>query len=237
MASGALPPKPITDLWRPYLTRLPSLGFARRIFRHFLHHLARLILRLLTSTTISGQEHLPIRGPALLAVNHLGDADAAILLAALAPGPEVLAKVEMYDFPVVGRLMDWYGCIWLHRGRPDRRALRCALNALEEGRLVIVAPEGRYSLADGLEPGSKGAAYLASRAGVPIIPMALTGTQNENVYGCLRQFRRPRLSLTIGEQLVLGNGKTSRQELERDTQRLMHALAALLPPEYRGAYS
>jgi 1-acyl-sn-glycerol-3-phosphate acyltransferase len=237
MATDAIPPKPVTDLWRPYLTRLPSLNLPRRLLRGFLHYLARFILALLTHTTMSGLEHLPARGPALLAVNHLGDADAAILLAALPTGPEALAKLELFDFPVLGRLMDWYGCIWLHRGRPDRRALRCALDALEDGRLVVVAPEGRYTLANGLEPGGKGAAYLAVSAGVPVIPLAITGTQNEYVYASLRHFCRPKLSLTIGEPILLGHGKVNRQALEADTQRIMHALAALLPPEYRGAYS
>jgi 1-acyl-sn-glycerol-3-phosphate acyltransferase len=237
MASEAFPPKPISSIWRPELTRLPALHPARRLFRRFAHLLARLVLRALTRTTISGLDHLPAQGPALLAVNHLGDADAAILLAAFGTGPEVLAKIEMLDFPIVGKLMDWYGCIWLHRGQPDRRALRCSMEAFKQGRRVIVAPEGRYSLAGGLEPGGKGAAYLAARASVPVFPVALTGTQNENVYGCLRRFRRPRLSLTIGEAVNLEADGIDRAKLESDTTRIMQALATLLPAGYRGAYS
>ena len=151
-------------------------------------------------------------------------------------GPETLGKVEMYDFPILGRLMDWYGIIWLHRGQPDRRALRCALQALAQGRRVIIAPEGRYTLAEGLEPGGKGTAYLAMKAGVPVFPVALTGTGNANVYGNLRRFRRPHLSLTIGKALDLESRATDRAMLERDTRRIMEALAALLPEEYKGAY-
>jgi 1-acyl-sn-glycerol-3-phosphate acyltransferase len=133
--------------------------------------------------------------------------------------------------------MDWYGCIWLHRGRPDRRALNCTLQAFEQGRFVIVAPEGRYSLTNGLEPGGKGAAYLAARAHVPVVPVALTGTQNANVYGSLRRVRRPCLSLTIGMPVVIEASGVGRGKLDFDTQRIMEALAALLPAEYRGAYS
>ncbi len=236
MPAETIPPKPVTDIWRPHLTRLPALRPARRIFRKSLHYLARFILWLLTSTAIDGQNNLPADGPALLAFNNRGDADAAILLAALPKGPEVLAKIELLDFPILGKVMDWYGCIWLHRGQPDRRALRCALDAFDDGRLVVVAPEGRYSLANGLERGGEGAAYLGTRAGVPVIPVAITGTQNEYVYGCLRHFRRPRLTLTVGEPLELSHRSISRQVLEADTVRIMQALAALLPPEYRGAY-
>ena len=121
-------------------------------------------------------------------------------------------------------------------GRPDRRALRCALEAFEQGRFLIIAPEGRYSLIKGLEPGGKGAAYLAMKGNVPVIPIALAGTENDNVYGNLRRLQRPRLSLTVGNPVELRAGVDDRKALEEDTRRIMEALAQLLPEEYRGAY-
>ncbi len=235
MATETVPPKPVTDIWRPDLTRLPALTPARRWFRRRGRLLARILILLLTRTTVSGMEHL-LSSPALIAINHRGDADAVVLLAAFPVGPEVLAKIEMLHFPVIGKLMDCYGIIWLHRGQPDRRAIRSALEAFEQGRSVIVAPEGRYSLAQGLEPGSKGAAYLAARAHVPVVPVALTGTENAHVYGCLRRLKRPEITLTIGQPLVVSAAHDDRQALEAETERIMEALAALLPPEYRGAY-
>ena len=112
-------------------------------------------------------------------MNHLGDTDTAIMLAALPVAPEALGKIELLsEYPVLWKLMDWYGTIWLHRGRVDRRALACAVQALAEGRVVTIAPEGRYTLTRGLEKGGFGAAYVALRAGVAIIPVALTGTDN-----------------------------------------------------------
>jgi 1-acyl-sn-glycerol-3-phosphate acyltransferase len=233
----SLPPKPISNIWRPELTNLPRLHPTRRLFRGLARLVARAVLRLLTRTTISGLQNFPTSGPALIAVNHLGDADAALLLAGLPVAADVLGKIEMLsDFPIVGKLMDWYGVIWLHRGQPDRRALRCALEAFEQGRFLIVAPEGRYSLTQGLEPGGKGAAYLAMKAGVPVIPVALTGAENQYVYGSLRRWKRPPLSLTIGEPLHLKARGNDRRALEQDTQHIMLALARLLPEEYRGAY-
>jgi 1-acyl-sn-glycerol-3-phosphate acyltransferase len=236
MASETVPPKPVTEVWRPDLTRLPALTTARLLFRQALRLLARLLVVLLTRTRVSGLEHLQTGRPALIATNHLGDADAVVLLAALPISPEVLAKIEMLHFPVVGKIMDWYGMIWLHRGQPDRRAIQAALEAFEQGRSVAVAPEGRYTLARGLEPGGKGAAYLAVKARVPVIPVALTGTQNQNIYGSLRRLQRPRVTVTLGQPLVLAPLQADRQGLEEGTQRIMEAIAAMLPPEYRGAY-
>src|SRR5512140_3088169 len=91
-SAPAVPPKPITAVWRPELTRLPDLTLPRQLFRRIARLVAFALLALLTRTTISGVERLP-RGPALLVVNHLGDADAVLCLAGFPIGPEVLAKI------------------------------------------------------------------------------------------------------------------------------------------------
>ncbi len=138
----AIPPKPVSQVWHPELTRLPRLHFRRRMFRLVVRFSARLLVRLLTRTSLYGLENLPSTGPALIVLNHLGDADTAVILDALPQAPEALGKLELiYEFPVLGKLMDWYGTIWVHRGRPDRRALECAIQALEEGRFLAIAPE------------------------------------------------------------------------------------------------
>ncbi len=232
----SFPPKPISRVWRPELTRLPDLHPARRIFRNFIRRLARVLIRLLTHAEIRGIEYFPRQGPGLIVINHLGDADAALLLAALPVAPEALGKVELHDFPVLGWVMDGYGIIWLHRGKPDRRALRCAMQALSEKRFVLIAPEGRYTLTGGLEQGGPGAAWLALATHVPVIPVALTGTENAKVYGSLRHFKRPRVTLSFGKPLYLGRSKPDRRQLERGSMLIMRALAAQLPPNYRGVY-
>ena len=178
----SVPPKPIAGIWRPELTRLAPLHLTRRLFRDCARLLARALIRLLTHCRLRGLEYLPKTGPALIALNHLGDADAAVMLAALPAAPEALGKIELlHEYPVLWQLMDWYGTIWVHRGRVDRRALSCAVQALDEGRVVAIAPEGRYTLTRGLEKGGFAAAYVALHAGVPVIPDALTGTDNATV--------------------------------------------------------
>lgn len=234
-----VPPKPLSHVWHPELTRLPPLHWRRRLFRLLVRLLARFILRLLTRLELRGLEQVPSRGPALIVMNHLGDADTPLVLSALSRPPEALGKLELiYEFPVLGRIMDWYGTIWIHRGRIDRRALDCALQALVEHRILIIAPEGRYSLTHGLERGGSGAAFVSLHSGLPLIPLVVTGTRNSDVYSSLRHFRRPRLTLTVGPPIHLDpSTDAGPRALKSATDHIMRVLAAMLPPDYRGLYA
>ena len=74
-----------------------------------------------------------------------------------------LTKIELYEIPLLGKVLDLYGVIWVRRGQPDRRALRAVMEAMDDKRMVAIAPEGRESLTGALEEGTGGAAYLALR--------------------------------------------------------------------------
>ncbi len=237
MKTARIPPKPISEVIRPDLVRVPRLHGPRRLFRGFLKALAKAVIALLTHAEVRGLEHFPRRGPALIVTNHLGDGDAVIALAALPVLPEAYAKIELWDFPVLGWVLRGYGVIWVHRGRPDRRALRAGLQVLQSGGLLALAPEGRYSLTGGLERGMNGAAYLALRANVPIVPVTFTGTENANLYPNLKRLRKPRLTLTVGEPFRLPEGLDRRKDLDLATEIIMLALARQLPPRYRGVYA
>ncbi len=233
----SLPPKPISNIWRPELVRLPKLTLARRLMRVFARELMKLLTNLCLRLEVEGAEYLADKGPLIIAINHLGDADAAVLLSSLPAPPDAIGKIELYDLPVLGRLLDWYGIIWLHRGLPDKRALRAALDGLREGRIILIAPEGRYTLVGGLEEGRGGAAFLAYKAGVPVLPVVMTGTENPHVYGNLRRRRRADVTLRIGKPFKLVNHADRQSAMREGTQQIMKALADLLPPEYRGAYN
>jgi 1-acyl-sn-glycerol-3-phosphate acyltransferase len=230
------PPKPITKVWKPELVALPRLTLARRLFRQFAHLMMRLLIVTLTRATVTGFENFPKKGPALVVINHLGDAD-VVLVGAYTPIMfEGLGKIELLEHWFAGPVMRAYGIIWVHRGRPDRKALRAALDALAEERIVGIAPEGRQTVTGGLEDGNEGAAFLALKSGAPIVPVAMTGTENENVYGHLKRFRRARVTLTVGKPFFLRE-QPDRQAMLRDgTRQIMEALAELLPESYRGNY-
>ena len=228
--------KPVSEVYRPELTRLPNLSRKRKILRWILKGLIWVINRLLLNTTLYGRAHIPHEGPLLIVSNHLGDADVVVGLALSEVPFDFMGKIELYDIPVVGQLMDWYGTIWVHRGRPDRRALRAALSGLEEGRIVGIAPEGRESVSGGLEQGTDGAAYIALKADVPILPVVFTGTENWRVYGNLKKFRRTRITATAGPTFRLQQTGDRHSDLEDGTKKIMRTLASMLPPEYQGVY-
>ena len=223
-------------MWRPELVRLPRLTWSRRLMRLFARSLMKLLAFLLLRIEVDGVENLPLKGPLIVVINHLGDADAAALLSILPQPPDALGKIELYELPILGKLMDWYGIIWLHRGQPDKRALRAALDGLAEGRIILIAPEGRYTLAGGLEEGRGGAAFLAFKAGIPILPIALTGTENRHVYSEMRRLKRASVTVRVGKPFTLMEQAGRQAAMQQGTRKIMQALADLLPLEYRGAY-
>lgn len=232
------PPKPITDVWRPELVALPKLTLARRVFRVFFRELTKLLTFLLLRTEISGLENFPRYGPAVIVFNHLGDADAVLMMATLpfkSPA-EGIGKIELNEHWLVGPVFRAYGIIWVHRGQPDRRAIRAALDGLAEGRMITLAPEGRQSVIGGLEEGNAGAAFLALKSGAPIVPIAMTGTENSHIYGHLKQWKRAPVTLRVGKPFMLPVQADRQKTLQEGTRLIMKTLASLLPESYRGTY-
>ena len=185
---------------------------------------------------ISGMENFPKRGPALIVINHLGDADVILLAASVPAAIDGMGKIELYDHWLVGPLFRAYGVIWVHRGKADRRAVRAVLEGLAEGRFIALAPEGRQSLIGGLEEGNEGAAFLALKSGAPIVPVAMTGTENENTYSHLKRSRRAPVTLSVGKPFLLSPQADRREMMRKGTRQIMESLASLLPESYRGNY-
>ncbi len=229
-------PKPISEIWRPDLTRLPALTRGRHLFRRFLKLLCRVVVFVCTKTTICGLEDYPRHGPALVVINHLGDPDAILLLAALPDFPEVIGKIELRNIPVLRLVMDMLGVIWIHRGQPDRRAISAVLEAFSQGRRIIIAPEGRESVSGALEAGTEGAAFLALKAGVPVVPITITGSEFRLIENNLKKLRRMPVTLRVGKSFVLPQNASRQDALQEGTRLIMETLAHQLPPKYRGVY-
>jgi 1-acyl-sn-glycerol-3-phosphate acyltransferase len=231
------PPKPVAEVWRPDLVALPQLTFRRCAFRAFFRKFTKLLVFVTLRARISGLENFPKRGPAIIVFNHLGDADAVLLFATLPFSPiEGIGKIELYDHWLVGPVFRAYGIIWVHRGQPDRKAIRAALNGLAEGRMLALAPEGRQSVTGALEEGEDGAAFLSMKSGAPIVPIAMMGLENENIYSHLRSWKRAPVTLSVGKPFFLQEQADRQKMMREGTRQIMESLASLLPESYRGYY-
>jgi len=228
-------PKPVTDWWRPDLVKLAKLTFARRLFRVFVRALAKVVVLVTMKSTVTGLENFPKHGPALIVINHLGDADAVLLAASIPTAIDGMGKIELDEHWLVGPVFRAYGVIYVHRGRPDRKAIRAALDGLAEGRMLALAPEGRQSVEGKLEEGTEGAAFLAMKTGALIVPVAMTGTENEKIYN-RKWWQRARVTLSVGKPFKLVEQADRQKMMREGTSQIMESLANLLPESYRGNY-
>jgi 1-acyl-sn-glycerol-3-phosphate acyltransferase len=149
----------------------------------------------------------------------------------------VIGKIELREFTLLRWLGDMLGIIWVHRGQPDRRAISAALEALRKGRYVIIAPEGRESVSGALEAGTEGAAFLALEAGVPVVPVTLTGSEFRRIENNLKKLHRSQVTVTIGKPFELPMKKKDPGALQEGTRLIMETIARQLPPAFRGVYA
>lgn len=209
---------------------MPTLAY--RLFNAWLRPVFRLALDL----RLEGLEKLPRTGAAILAVNHTSYVD-PLLLGAFAKRPiAMMSKAENFHLPFFGLLVRLYGAFPVHRGAADRAALQTALNLLNDGQLLLMAPEGTRSKDGALQKGHDGVALLAARSGAPVVPVAIGGAHQ--VARNVRRLRRTRVTVQVGDPLrfELAAGRAGRGEMTHFTAQLMIALAAMLPPEQRGLY-
>jgi len=145
--------------------------------------LSALLKVLLPRLHISGRGNLPRRGGMILAPNHLSNADPLLVGYAAHRPLCYMAKRELFDIPVLGRAMRFAHAFPVERDSPDRAALRMAAEALEEGRPLVIFPEGRCAPDGRLQPLQPGVALLALKCRVPVIPVVLTNSQQFIPYG------------------------------------------------------
>jgi 1-acyl-sn-glycerol-3-phosphate acyltransferase len=196
-----------------------------------------LILHLLCRLEIEGLENIPDEGGYLVLPNHLHWLDPPMLAVSFPHRAYVFAAAKWAKHWFLGPFFRSLDAIFVQRGEVDRRALRQALDLLQQGGVLGLAPEGTRSKTGGLQKGRSGAAYIAYRAGAGLIPVAITG--QEKVFPCLRRFRRATVHVIYGPFFAPPpvEGKATAAQVHAFSQEIMYRLAALLPPEYRGVYA
>jgi 1-acyl-sn-glycerol-3-phosphate acyltransferase len=195
-------------------------------------------LILLARIIVHGEPNIPATGPYLVVLNHTSAVDVAVLLLAFPLQKWRFFAVEKWrKHPIFGPLMGWLGAIYIARDEVDRHQMRDALAAIEQGMAFGVAPEGTRSKTGQMMPAKDGAAYLASRTGIPILPVGLENT--DVLFANFKGFKRTAVHVHIGEPFYLPDlGRRPRaKDLPALTHYMMAHLAAQLPERYHGVYA
>ncbi len=203
-----------------------------------LRSIFRFLFVLLTRIEVVGLEKVPLSGGYILATNHLSRLDPLLLFMLIERNDLTALVADKYKkYPFIPWLINTLKGIWINREEADFRALKDACRYLQQGGLLGIAPEGTRSPTKGLLPGKPGVAYLADKAGVPVIPVAISGT--EGAIFKIFTLRRPKIRVVFGDPIRLPAVERERREemLQRNTDEILCRIAALLPVSYRGVYA
>jgi len=192
--------------------------------------LCRSTLALLSNFEVKGQENY-IEPPFFLTTNHLSYFD-AFALVATSPHDVVSVAKRQLKGTFVGWFLTHIGsAVFLDRDEPDRASIREMLGLVKNGYSIGIGVEGTRSRTGALQKGFNGAAFMIRKSGVPIIPAGMTNTNQ------ILKSPRPKVTLTIGKPYHLPPVERGNRDLDADTERIMCAIAALLPEEQHGYYA
>jgi 1-acyl-sn-glycerol-3-phosphate acyltransferase len=207
------------------------------MFYHFLYLCISLLSKLLLRCQVIGRGNVPQRNACIVVANHVNLLDSPVLGVSLGRKVYFMAKEELFHSRFIGWLVKQFGAFPVAKGKLDRRAGRRASQLLTQGEALVILPEGRRSEDGKLGQAYPGAALLAVKSDVPIVPVGISGTGQ--LIGKWWFIGRPRLTINIGQPFTLSNshGKFSKAEIADLTYEIMMRIAELLPQEYRGRYA
>ena len=204
-----------------------------------LRSIVRFFMKRIADIEVNGIEKLP-KGNVIVAANHLGRLDPAVLFCVLDREDLIIPMAEKYkDHPLYGAIGRAVNAVWLNRFDADYAAFRQILERMKQGGLLGIAPEGTRSRTEALQEAKMGVAFLASKSGYPVLPVAATGTEDRVILENLKHFRRSKITVTAAELMYIDipKGKGREEALRAATDEIMCQIAALLPEKYRGVYA
>jgi 1-acyl-sn-glycerol-3-phosphate acyltransferase len=202
--------------------------------------LIRGLVKAVARVEVRGKENIPTSDTFIIATNHIGILDIIMAYYALNRWDMFILVAEKW-----GKIgwINWLGrqlnFIFIDRFNPDLKALREVIGRMQHGQVLVIAPEGTRSRTGALIEGKPGVSYLAAKAGFPIIPVAITGTEDKVILGNIKKLRRSSITVTGGRPFNLPPlpSKDRDQILNNYTDEIMCQIAAILPESYHGVYA
>ncbi|HEU0002679.1 MAG TPA: lysophospholipid acyltransferase family protein [Ktedonobacteraceae bacterium] len=215
--------KPAKNLYEPYDTPMWLWIVLRAV--------ARFLFFLKLNVHLVGLNNVPKQGAFIIASNHLSWMDVPLVPCYLKRKVVYMAKEELF-YGKAGWIIRLFGAFPVKRGEADRQSLRVADMQLKAGKIFMIFPEGTRSKIQQLGRGHVGTGMIALRARVPVVPVAIWGS--EYTFKKLR----PDVTISYGEPVLLTprGKKITREDIEDATNEVMRRIAAMMPPSYRGMY-
>jgi 1-acyl-sn-glycerol-3-phosphate acyltransferase len=187
--------------------------------------------------TVEGAENIPETGGVVLACNHNPGFDFAMLGYASSRQVYFMAKKEIFDInPLLSKLLFAVGAFPILRGKHDQRAIASAVQLVESGKVLGMFPEGTRSRTGKLQRAHSGAAHIAMEANAPVAPTVVIGS--EKAFSRIwPPWNRPLVIIRFAPPIILQNPADDQLTARQYTNRIMCAIAELLPPEHRGFYA
>ena len=192
--------------------------------------LFRLFFQVFCGWRVVGAENCPRTGPLILAPNHISYLDPPAVGCAVPQPVWFMAKHELFKIPVLGTVLPRVHAFPVHRGAPDRPALRRAEALLHEGKTVVLFPEGARRFDGRLGDPEPGVAFVALRTRVPVVPVALVGTDRALPRHSVLP-RPARVEARLGRPITfpdLYDRRGDRSGLDEAGRRIMAGLRDLL---------
>ncbi|SKB14673.1 1-acyl-sn-glycerol-3-phosphate acyltransferase [Planktothrix sp. PCC 11201] len=183
------------------------------------------MLHLYFQGRIYGADRVPLAGPLVIVSNHASDFDPVLLASCMGRPVSYMAKEELFEVPILKQAISLYGAYPVKRGSPDRSAIRAALQQLENGWATGVFLQGTRTPDSRITEPKLGAALIAAKAKVPLLPVCLWGTNAIVNRGSYLPRSVP-VTVRVGN-LIPPPDSTDRDELLELTQHCADEINAL----------
>lgn len=196
------------------------------ILYHFLKwSLVSPLLHVYFRGKIYGVRKIPRSGGAIIVSNHASYFDPPIIANSVGRPVAFMAKAELFEIPILKQAIELYGAYPVNRHTSDRRAIARAINAIERGWLVGIFLQGTRTKDAKITNPKLGAALIAAKAQVPLIPVSLWGT--EQIFTSNLPIPHPApVTIRIGE-VIAPPKSTNKNELQQITARCAAAIESL----------